>query len=105
MDLSPQQLSILERLVAARIGPIVLPTYSNAVCVSRDGFVAALVPTPDGRLTLLGEPGFLIDGKLAVAIEREGKRYFVFKQKSVPVTEDIAARLASFRSDLLSALA
>jgi len=104
MDLSPHQLSILECLVAAKIGPITLPAYPSAICVYRDGFVAALVPHPSGGFSLLGEPGYLLDGKLAVAIEREGQRHFVFKQKSIPVTPDLAAKLASFRSDLSSAL-
>jgi len=104
MDLSPHQVSILERLVAAKIGPITLPAYPSAICVYRDGFVAALIPNSSGGFSLLGEPGYLLDGRLAVAIEREGHKQFVFKQKSIPVTEDLANKLASFRSDLLSAL-
>ena len=104
MDLSPKHLSILERLVAARIGPITLPMYPNAVCVYRDNFVAALVPSASGGFSLLGEPGYLIDNKLAVAIEREGKKHFVFKQKSIPITPDLEAKFQSFRADLSNAL-
>jgi hypothetical protein len=105
MDLSPTHLSILERLVAARIGPITLPLYPNAICVYRDNFVAALLPSTTGGFSLLGEPGYLIDNKLAVAIERDGQKHFVFKQKSVRVTPELESQLQSFRTDLVNALA
>ena len=104
MDLSPQQLAMLERLVASGIAPLTLATYPNAVCVQRGTFAAALLPAPDGRLTMLGEPGYLIEGKIAVAILKEGKKHYVWKKKSIPATEETESELQSFRKDLLAAI-
>jgi hypothetical protein len=104
MDLSPQQSAILEGLFAAGFSFVALPLYPNAICVRRANFGALVAPDGQARLKLNGEPCYLIEGNLAVALTRAGKKQYVWKKKSVEATPETEAELQSFRRDLIAAL-
>jgi hypothetical protein len=104
MELIPNHLQTLERLVAAGFAPMPPATYPNAMGIRRGPFAAMLRPTPAGGLEMQGEPYYLIEGNLAVAVVREGKKHYVWKKRSVPATAETEAELKTFRTDLLAAL-
>lgn len=104
MELSPQHSAILEGLFAAGFTFVALPLYPNAVCVRRANFGALLAPDGPSRLKLNGDPCYVIEGNLAVAPTRAGKKQYVWKKKSVDATPETEAELESFRRDLLAAL-
>jgi hypothetical protein len=85
--------------VACGFTLVAFPLYANAIGVRRDSFAALLIPEKDQGLRVLGAPGYLIDGNLAVLIHRDGAR-FVWKKKSVEATPALLAQLAEFGGEL-----
>lgn len=90
----------LQRLIAAGFAPARFPLYPNAIGIQRNGFAALLTPFPGGGLRMLGEPCWLIDGNLAVRVERRGQTYFVWKSREVRATRELLEELARFVADL-----
>jgi len=104
MDLTPRQLAILERLAVQGFAVVAFPKYASAVGVCRGDCAALLAPTPGGRLTLQGEPCYLLDDNLAVPVLREGRKVFVWKQQSMEATPELEAALSEFKNDLVRLL-
>jgi hypothetical protein len=104
MELSPQQMQVLERLFAAGFRPIAIPPYESALCVRRGECAAVLSPVPNGGLKLLAPPSFLVDGNLSVRLKRGVSEVFVWKKTELDATPDRLAELASFRRDLTDLL-
>jgi hypothetical protein len=104
LQLSPQQMQVLERAFAAGFQPVAIPPYESALCVRRGECAALLTAEPTGGLRLLAPPTFMVDGNLSVKIKRGGRELFVWKKKELPATSERLAELARFRQDLAKIL-
>ena len=103
MDLSPEVLTKLERLMAARIQ--ILPTLGAGrhFGFERDGY-AALVERRENGFGTIGSAGILSEKGFAVLVHREGKAYFIAKNFEQRATDEQVAELRAFQGDLERAL-
>jgi|SRR5689334_12909558 len=105
LELTPQQIAILEKLFRAGFRPIAIPPYENALCVYRGECAAALTPVQKGGIRLLAPAAYLIGGKLSVRMKRGERDVFVWKEKEIEATPERLRELEGFRRELTSILA
>lgn len=104
LELSAQQISVLERLAAHGFEIVAYPLYASRVGVRRENCAALLEPVPAGGLKLFGEPCYVVAGQLGVAVFRAGRKYFVWKKTQIEATAAREAELVRFGSDLATCL-
>jgi hypothetical protein len=104
LNLSPQQMQVLERAFAAGFRPFAIPPYESALCVRRGDCAAVLSAVPGGGLRLLAPPTLLVDGKLSVKLIRGQGEVFVWKKKEVAATPELRGELNKFRQELTAIL-
>jgi hypothetical protein len=104
VELSPQQMQVVERLFAAGFRPIAIPPYESALCMKKGNCAALLAPVPNAGLKLLAPPSFLVDGNLSAKLKRGRGEVFVWKKKEVEATPDRLKELESFRGELTEIL-
>ncbi len=73
--------------------------FPKAIGVVKEGYVAFLVPGPEG-LQILGNVGLRMGESLGPLVERGGKQVFVHKQEIVEATPERIATLEKFKQDL-----
>jgi hypothetical protein len=100
VELTPQQMQLMERLFEAGFRPIAIPPYESALCVRRGECAAVLAPVPNGGLKLLAPPSYLIDGHFGVRVKRGTGETFVWKNAELPATPERLQELESFREEL-----
>jgi hypothetical protein len=100
VELSPQQMHVIERLFASGFRPIVIPPYENVLCLKKGNCAAVLAPIPNGGLKLFAPPSYLIEGNLSVKLKRGLDEVFVWKKREVAATPEKLLELESFRSEL-----
>ena len=103
-ELSPQQMEIVERLLAAGFRPIAIPPYESALCLRRGECAAILSPAPNGGLRVLAPPTYLVDGNLSVRLKRGAGEVFVWKKAELAATPERLRELESFRRELTDIL-
>ena len=87
LELTQQQLSILERLGARGFTFIAFPMYEKYVGVKKDDCAALLAPAGGGGFKIFGEPCYLLNGHLTVrASSRDGREWFVWKKEKIEAT-------------------
>lgn len=89
----------LQRLYMAGFELETFERFPKAIGVLREGYVAFLVPGPEG-LQILGNVGRRMGESLGPLVERGGRRLFVHKQEEIEATEELVAGLERFRADL-----
>ena len=99
-ELTPAHIAILERLVAQGFTPVAFPLYASAIGVRRGLFAALLMPAGDAALKVMGEPCYVVGSNLAVRTRRKGREVFVWKDKTIEVTQELLEELARFSADL-----
>jgi hypothetical protein len=99
-ELSPNQISILERLVSKGFSIVAFPMYANAVGVRKGSCAALLDPIPGAGFRLYGEPCFLLEGNLTVRVTEKGKSWFVWKRQRLEATAERLVELEGFVSEL-----
>jgi len=104
VELSPQQMQIIERLFGAGFRPIAIPPYESALCMRKGECTAVLAAVPNGGIKLLAPPSYLVDGNLSVKLKRGSGEVFVWKKKEVEVTPEKSKELESFRRELTELL-
>jgi hypothetical protein len=104
VELSPQQMQVVERLFAAGFRPIAIPPYESALCMKKGNCAALLAPVPNAGIKLLAPPSFLVDGNLSVKLKRGSIEVFVWKNREVEATPDRLQELESFRRELTEIL-
>jgi hypothetical protein len=104
VQLSPQQMQVIERLFAAGFRPTAIPPYESALCMKKGNCAALLAPVPNAGIKLLAPPSFLVDGNLSVKLKRGSGEVFVWKKKEVEATPDRLQELESFRRELTEIL-
>jgi hypothetical protein len=104
LELSPQQINILEELFAAGFRPVAISPYERALCVRRNDCAAALSPIPNGGLRLLAPPSYIIDGNFSVKLRRENREVLVWKKSELDVAPERLTELSMFRRELTAIL-
>ena len=99
-ELTPQQIVILERLLANGFTPVTFPLYANVVGIRKGGCAALLEPISGGGFRLFGEPCVLLDGNLTVRVTHGGQSWFVWKKQRLEATPQRLAELDRFISEL-----
>ena len=105
IELSPNQIAILERLASNGFGVVAFPLYANAVGVRKGSTAALLDPVSSGGFRLYGEPCYLLEGNLTVRITEKGKTWFVWKKQRLEATPERLLELEHFIAELKSQLA
>jgi hypothetical protein len=104
VELSPQQMQLIERLFAAGFRPIAIPPYESALCMKRGNCAALLAPVPNAGIKLLAPPSYLVDGNLSVKLNRGSGEVFIWKKTEVEATPKKLKELESFRRELTEIL-
>jgi hypothetical protein len=104
VELSPQQMQVIERLFAAGFRPMAIPPYESALCMRKGNCVALLAPVPNAGIKLLAPPSFLLEGNVSVKLKRGSGEVFVWKKKEVEATPERLSELESFRRELAEIL-
>lgn len=99
-EFSPQQMEILQRLIAKEFVLVAFPLYANAVGVRKGTCAALLNPIANGGFSVLGEPCILLDGNLTVRIKDKGKTWFVWKKQRVEATAARVTELEKYVAEL-----
>jgi len=104
MELTPQQLKILERLHSRGFEIVAFPMYAQYIGVRKYDCAALLAPVASGGFRIYTQPTLLIAGNFTVRITRDGRDYFVWKKESLEATPARLAELDSFARALSDAL-
>jgi len=104
VELSPQQMQVVEQVLAAGFRPIAIPPYESALCMRKGNCAALLAPVPNAGLKLLAPPSFLVAGNLSVKLKRGPGEVFVWKKQEVEATPERLKELESFRRELTELL-
>jgi hypothetical protein len=104
MDLSPQQMAILQRLHLGGFEIVAFPMYANYVGTRKGNYAALLAPAVAGGFNIFGAPAYLIGGNFSVRVRRDGREFFVWKKESIEVTSARLAELDAFAAELTQAL-
>jgi hypothetical protein len=95
----PDPAEILQQLYLAGFEFQTFEQFPRAVGVVRGNCVALLLPSDSG-LQILGAPGWLIDGSVAVRTRVDGREVFQFKSQTIEATGERIAELKAFETDL-----
>jgi hypothetical protein len=104
LELSPQQISTLERLVAAGFCPIAIPPYESVLCMRKGECAVVLAPVANDGLKVLAPASYLVDGNFGVRVKRGNGEVFVWKKAEIAATAERLEELAAFRRELMEIL-
>ncbi len=104
MDLSPQQMAILQRLHLAGFEMVAFPMYANYVGTRKGNCAALLAPAAAGGFGVFGTPVYMIGGNFSVRVRRDGREFFVWKKESLEATPERLGELDAFAAELSQAL-
>ena len=99
-EFSPQQVGILERLIAKEFTLVAFPLYANAVGVRKGSCAALLDPIANGGFRVFGEPCVLLDGNLTARVKEKGKTWFVWKKQRLEASPARISELERFVAEL-----
>lgn len=105
LDLSPQQIALLERIARSGFTIVAFPLYASSAGVRRGNCAALLAPVPQGGMRFFGEPCWMVGDNLSVRARRDSRDLFAWKKQEVEATAERLAALADFRRDLEKLLA
>jgi hypothetical protein len=100
VELSPQQMKIIERLLEAGFRPITIPPYENVICIKKGECAAVLAPVAQGGLKLAAAPSYLVGGNLSVKLKRGSGEVFVWKKNELEATAERLNELDAFQEEL-----
>ena len=104
VELSQQQMQVMERLFAAGFRPIAIPPYESALCMKKGNCAALLAPVPNAGIKLLAPPSYLVEGNLSVKLKRGSGEVFIWKKTEVQATPEKLKELESFGRELAEIL-
>jgi hypothetical protein len=94
----------LERLVEEGFTLRSLPQYPRHLRVEKYGCAALLELTLEGKLKQFSAAGYLVDGQIALLVERDGRQVFAYKAKHVPAEGEALESFRRFERELGAAL-
>jgi hypothetical protein len=104
MELTAQQLAILNRLQHRGFEVVAFPMYESYVGVRRGNCGALLAPVGSDSFTLYGEPSYLVAGGLSARTIQSDGHWFVRKKDKLEASPERTAELESFAAELVNAL-
>lgn len=104
MEITPQQISILDRLKSQGFDVVAFPMYENYVGVRKGNCAALLAPQDSGGFHLFGNPSYLVEGKLGVKSFQGDGHYFVSKNDKLAATPERTKELDDFEAELAESL-
>ena len=104
MDLTPQQIAILERLHSRGVEIVAFPMYASHVGIRKGNCAALLAAVASGSFTLFGSASYLIGGNFTVRVTRDGGDWFVWKKERLEATPARVAELETFTAELSKAM-
>ena len=100
MEITAQQISILERLKNNGFDVVAFPMHESFVGVRKGNCAALLAPQDSGGFHIFGHPSYLIDGKLGVKTFQGDGHYFVSKKEKLAATPERTKELDDFEAEL-----
>ena len=97
-------MDILERLIQQGFSLRSFPAYPRHLGVEKYNCVALLEPTPQGRWKQFGSAGYLLEGQIALLVERQGQPTFVYKSKQLRASGEPLKSFRRFEEELRAAL-
>jgi hypothetical protein len=98
-ELAPAVQARLRKLVGAGFRLVRIQHVERYLAAEKNGFVALLEPS-QGKLSVFGQAGYLMGEGLGMLVEREGRRAFVWKKRSVEATPELIAEYKSFKAEI-----
>lgn len=98
-------MNMLEKLTAEGFTLRSLPQYPRHLRVEKYDCGALLELTPEGKLRLFSAAGYLLDGQIALLVERDGRPVFAYKKKQVAAEGEAMEHFRRFRQELSALLA
>src|SRR5260370_35759890 len=89
VELSQQQMQVVERLFAAGFRPIAIPPYESALGMKKGNCAALLAQVPNAGIKLLAPPSYLVEGTLSVKLKRGSGEAFLWKKTKVQATQEL----------------
>ena len=90
----------LEKLVAEGFLLRSLPVYPRHLRVEKYNCAALVELTPEGKLKQFSAAGYLVDGQIALLVERAGKQVFAYKSKQNEAEGDAMENFRRFEREL-----
>jgi hypothetical protein len=103
--LEPAHLTRLQALVAAGFELVNLARFPGFVCAKKFGCAALLEPLEGGELRQFSAAGYLLEGNIAVLVEKGGEPWFVWKEQQVRATPELLEWIRRLEEELRRALA
>lgn len=100
MEITAQQISILERLRSHGFQITAFPMYESYIGVRKGNCAALLAPQEAHGFQLFGRPSYLVNGKLGVKFFQGDGHYFVAKNEKLAATPERAKELDEFEAAL-----
>jgi hypothetical protein len=104
MELTRQQIRVVEGLHARNFEIVAFPMYAEYVGVRKGNCAALLAPIESDGFRLFGDPTYLVGGNLAVRLTHPDGHWFVRKQERLEATPERIAELDQFSAELSDAL-
>ncbi len=76
------------------------PLFEGHIAVKKYGCAALLKPVSNDRLEISAQPGYLVEGNIAVKIQQGGEEWFVWKSHRLPATPERQQQLRRFEEEL-----
>jgi len=93
-------MKLLEKMEEAGFTLRTFPNYERHLGVEKYNCVALLEPTPQGRWKRFSAAGYLLDGQIALLVERQGGKYFVHKSKQIQAEGELLTNFEHFLAEL-----
>jgi hypothetical protein len=104
-------MNAIEKLVAEGFILRSLPQYPRHLRVEKHDCAALLEMTPEGRLKQFSAAGYLVDGQIALLVERGGRndtnvpfRVFAYKGNEVPAQGEAMENFRRLEQELRAVL-
>ena len=97
-------MDVLEKLLQKGFSLRSLAAYPRHLAVEKYDCAALLERTPEGRWKQFSAAGHLIDGQIALLVERNGRKVFAYKSKKLPAEGEALQNFGRFQQELRSVL-
>lgn len=97
-------MDLLEKFVEQGFTLRRFPAYERHLGVVKHNCVALLEPTPAGGWRRYSSAGYLLDGAIALLVQRGGRQFFVHKTKQLAAEGQPLENLQRFLDELESLL-
>jgi len=104
IELSPEQLAVLERLRRRGFQFVAFPLLAAKIGVRKGNCAALLDPVAGDGLRLFGHPSYLVAGNIGVLTARRGRKMFVWKKSWLEATPERLEELERFSAELAELL-